>query len=185
MFCPRCGEERISEETSFCSKCGYLLTGTAELLDKGGALVPADDAVRAAWWSPRSHGIRMGLFMLLLTIVLAPIVGIISVFALNTEPWPVGVVIFLLGGGGLLRIVYALMFETKKAHLLPGEGWPKAGVVGAAAATTEPQLSGPGSKGELYPSSFIPPPSSRWLDTNDLEPTSVTDHTTKLLEKDS
>ena len=185
MFCPRCGEERISQETSFCSKCGYLLTGTAELLEAGGTpLVPTTDRMVGA--SPRLRGIKLGMFMLLLTIVLAPIVGIISVFALNTEPWPVGVVIFLLGGGGLLRIVYALMFESKeRTPLLPEEGWPKAGMVGAAAATDEQQLSGPGSKGELYPSSFIPPPSNRWLDTNDLEPTSVTDHTTKLLEKDS
>src|SRR6185436_9773529 len=37
MFCPNCGQERISEATSFCSRCGYLLTGTADLLKIGGA----------------------------------------------------------------------------------------------------------------------------------------------------
>jgi hypothetical protein len=120
----------------------------------------------------------MGLFILLLTIVLAPIVGIISVFALNTEPWPVGVVIFLLGGGGLLRIVYALMFQPK---------YGDAGALPPAVIDEQTTFGRAASQSALPPPSIIPPidRTGSWLDTNNLEPDSVTDHTTKLLEKDS
>ena len=51
--------------------------------------------------------------MFLLMFVVAPIVGMIVVFGMGKEPWPVGVVVMLLGLGGLLRIAYALMFESK------------------------------------------------------------------------
>src|SRR5687767_14883625 len=105
MFCPQCGQERISEATSFCSRCGYLLTGTADLLRTGGAPLQKPLEER----SPRSRGIRHGLFMFLLMFVVAPIVGLIATFGLGIEPWPVGVVVFLLGVGGILRMIYALM----------------------------------------------------------------------------
>jgi hypothetical protein len=38
---------------------------------------------------------------------------------------------------------------------------------------------------DLAASEYASPRAGRWLDTNDLEPLSVTDSTTKLLEKDS
>src|SRR5688500_1466685 len=110
MFCPRCGQERVSQETSFCSQCGFLLTGAAELLERGGEPLAA-----MAVDSPRARGVKLGLFMILSIFFLAPIIGIISRFALGMPiPWPMGIVIFLLGGGGLLRIVHSLMFESKQ-----------------------------------------------------------------------
>lgn len=177
MFCPECGQERTSQVTSFCSRCGFLLTGTAEMLRTGGApLLPPEDAI-----SPRRHGIRRGLFLFLLMFVVAPILGMISVFGLGlSEPWPMGIAIFLLGGGGMLRIAYALMFESKYPNALPAS---------AGVATELPTLE------RIMPNVALPPqrgmPASeytspgRWLDTNDLEPISVTDNTTKLLEKDA
>ena len=166
MFCPNCGQERVSEATSFCSRCGFLLTGTSELLATGGAKPALTTA-----GSPRSRGLKMGLFMILLTFVLAPIVGMITVFGFDMEPWPVGIVVFGLGFGGLLRIVYALLFESKYAA---AEGQP---VQAAFPARSAPA-------GELTPEPFAPPiRQDRWQ-TNDLAPPSVTDNTTKLLEKE-
>lgn len=181
MFCPQCGQERVSQATSFCSRCGYLLTGTAKLLENGGVPLVPFEGVAAD--SLRSRGVKLGLFMMLLTFVIAPILGMISVFLFGIPPWPMGVVIFLLGGGGLLRMAYAMMFESKNASLLD-EGRTRSGRAGESDNATS-ELSGQGPKGELYPAPFMPPArTGQWLDTNDLEPTSVTDHTTKLLEKD-
>ena len=174
MFCPRCGQERTSQETSFCSRCGFLLTGATELLLTGGAPLPPSVGSD----SPRSRGIKQGLFMFLLVFVVAPILGMISVFALDVEPWPMGIAIFLLGGGGLLRIAYALMFESKFAPALP-EGRHDREL---NSSTT---IVSPAALPPLAASEYISPQSGRWLDTNDLEPTSVTESTTKLLEKDS
>ncbi len=177
MFCPECGQERTSQTTSFCSRCGFLLTGTAELLRTGGAppLLPEDEI------SPRWRGIRLGLFMFLLMLVVAPILGMLSVFALGIVPFPMGIAIFLLGGGGLLRIAYALMFESKYPGALPAS---------TGVAEEQPTLV------RITPNAFLPPQrvasashyaspkTGRWLDTNDLEPVTVTESTTKLLEKD-
>ena len=176
MFCPPCGQERTSEATSFCSRCGYLLTGTAELLQTGGAPganTPADAV------SPRSRGIRQGVFMFLLMFVLAPIVGIISTFGLGIEPWPVGVVVAGLGFGGLLRIAYALMFESKYPSALPAGGVAEGQLPGRAGqAFLPPQQTYPASQ-------FTSPQTNRRLDTEPREPSSVTDSTTRLLEKDT
>ncbi len=38
MFCPRCSQEQVSEETKFCSRCGFSLSLVAEVLTNGGFL---------------------------------------------------------------------------------------------------------------------------------------------------
>ena len=39
MFCPKCSQEQVSDETRFCSRCGFTLSGVKALLadDGGGA----------------------------------------------------------------------------------------------------------------------------------------------------
>ena len=180
MYCPKCGQERGSEATSFCSRCGFLLTGAAELLHTGGVLPTAMPTDLEP--SPRTRGIRMGLFIFLLTFLVAPILGMISVFLFRMPPWPMGIAIFVLGGGGLLRMVYALMFESK---------YPP-GLTAGASLRIDPQptLNQAAAHGELPPQQELPvsqyatPRTGRWLDTNDLEPPSVTESTTRLLERD-
>lgn len=177
MYCPRCGQERVSQATSFCSRCGYQLTATAQLLLTDG--VPANSAMERTSGdeSPRWRGVKQGLFLILLTAVLVPLLGIVFRFGLGMPPWFLGVFIFLFAGGGLLRTAYALMFEPKYGNALPaGEERRPANL---AAAHANPELPA----GDA--SSYIPPVAPRvgsWLDTNDLEPRSVTERTTKLLE---
>jgi hypothetical protein len=177
MFCPQCGQERISEATSFCSRCGYLLTGTADLLRTGGA-VPQPP--KGETHSPRSRGIKQGLFMFLLMFVVAPIVGLIVTFGIGIEPWPVGVVVFLLGVGGILRMIYALMFESKypaalNERLDNRELDPSS--VNFNTSALPPQRDMPASE-------YASPRPAAWLQPETREPASVTDNTTKLLEKD-
>ena len=104
----------------------------------------------------------------MLMLVVVPVLGI-SLRMFGLFPWPIGIAVFALGGGGLLRIAYALMFEPKDA------------------ASTVRTLPAAASHHELPPSQFVPVDAElkpgRWLDTNDLTPDSVTDHTTQLLEK--
>lgn len=184
MFCPRCGQERVSQETSFCSQCGFLLTGAAELLERGGAPlapVPAD--------SPRARGVKFGIFMILLMLVVAPVMGMIAM-GLRIGPWPIGLAVFLLGGGGLLRIIHALMFESKQpgAPTLREQRWTRwetgRGGQYIKPAVADQQLP----RGEVYPLSTGHHRTStapgRWLDTSDLEPGSVTEQTTRQLSKE-
>ena len=179
MYCPRCGQERVSQATSFCSRCGYHLTATAQLLLTDG--VPANTALdrRSDGESPRWRGVKQGLFIMLLTAVLVPLLGIILRLGLGAPPFFIGVFIFLFGGGGLLRTAYALMFEPRYADVLPaGDGRLP---VNLAAPRANPELSA----GDA--ATYTPPAAPRvggWLDTNDLEPRSVTERTTQLLEDD-
>jgi hypothetical protein len=182
MFCPNCGQERVSEATKFCARCGYLLTGTEELLHRGGALesqLPAEPTPPSA----KARGVKMGIFMMLLAVVLVPILGILLTFGLGMRtPWPIGLVLFLLGGGGLLRTAYAVMFEEGAAAKL-GSG-ASANIYRGPA-----EIGGAAAVGALPPqransaADYTAGRTGVWRDTNDLEPTTVTDETTKLLEK--
>ncbi len=176
MFCPNCGQERISTETSFCSRCGFLLTGTAELIQTGG-ITPQVNTTAVKGTTPRKRGLKQGLFIFLLTFLVVPIVSIITI-AINAEPFAVAICTIILFIGGLLRMAYALMFESNDVAV---------GSVGSdinqlitrqrTAAALPPQHSVP-----VQP--YINPAAGNWRDTNDLQPASVTDGTTKLLEKE-
>ena len=177
MFCPKCGQERASEATSFCSRCGFLLTGTSELLHTGGVLpLPPPPGPG----SPRSRGIKQGLFILLLILPVVPIVGILSM-ALRIRPWAVGIALFTLLFGGLLRIAYSLMFESRYQPGLPAGPFLHV----AEQPTLERASTNVLPPQSTYPASgYAAPQIGRWLDTSDLEPRSVADSTTKLLERD-
>lgn len=171
MYCPQCGQERVSDATSFCSRCGYLLTGTADLMATGGAVPERSPGGPR---SPRSRGIRMGIFMFLLTFVFAPVVGLISV-AIGIEPWPVGIVVSLLGLGGILRIIYALMFESKDPFAWRATRDLSGSIAPAQTNALPPQRDIPAAE---YVS-----PGSAWREPEIRNPGSVTDTTTKLLQK--
>jgi len=172
MHCPKCGQQQISDETRFCSKCGFLLSGVAEVVANQG-LVPAQDTgLTGKADSPRRRGIKQGVFLFLLVFLLAPLTGFISM-ALNIEPTLVGIAVVLCVVGGLLRTIYALMFES-----------------GATGASLPAALPANQNRSELPPAQSIPASAytspGAWRDTNDLQhqPGSVTDSTTKLLQKD-
>ena len=174
MHCPQCGQQQLSNETRFCSRCGFPLSGIAEVVANQG-LVPAQNSgLTGKKDSPRRRGIKQGIFLFLLVFLLAPLAGMLTI-ALNIEPFIVGIAVVLCVIGGLLRTVYALMFESGAS----GDGMPN-------------MISGPESRSALPPIQSVPvsaytSPAGNWRDTNDLQhqqPGSVTDSTTKLLQKD-
>ena len=176
MFCPKCGQERHTETSSFCSRCGYLLTGTAELFRYGGVL-PNKPGKN----SPRSRGVKQGAFILLFGILLFPVLGLIFGVLFRQPPIAAGIVLFLSFAAGLLRIAYALMFEHSHPTLLPTGLEPQNHSLKITAqqdAALPPQQTFPADQ-------YAKPQTGRWLDTNDLEPGSVTEGTTRLLEDEA
>jgi hypothetical protein len=175
MFCPSCGQKSISTETKFCSRCGFLLTGAADLLETGGLLpkasVPADTSL-----SPRKKGLKQGLFIFLLTFLIVPIVAIFTM-AIDVDPYAVAISAIALFMGGLLRMVYALMFESAtpiSPEATPGRP-PNFLPQRPASAVLSPPQTDPAQ-------SYPPPRSGNWRDTNDLQPISITEGTTRLLQ---
>lgn len=181
MHCPRCGQQQVSQETRFCSRCGFLLTGIAKVIENDG-IVPQSGTFFAAG-SPRRKGVMQGVFFFLLTFLVVPITAIITVF-LNIEPFMPAISAILFFMGGLLRIVYALMFESGA----PGGKTLEGRVLGNTALFAEKQKAAELPPAQSLPvSTYAPPPGAgHWRDTNDLEPRpgSVTDGTTKLLQKE-
>ena len=126
----------------------------------------------------------MGIFMLLLLIVVAPIVGMLSVFVFRAAPWPMGVMIFLIGGGGILRIAYALMFESGVKKSLLREDMSSESTANARPIDISKPVNALPPEREIPASVYSQPNSGSRIETSDLEPASVTENTTKLLEKD-
>src|SRR6187549_1142230 len=111
MHCPVCGQQQVSEETRFCSRCGFLLTGVAEVVKSGGLVAAKSTGVTGSADSPRRRGIKKGVFWALLTVLVVPIMALLTLLFRIPPFLPVlGALIFAVGG--LLRVAYALLFES-------------------------------------------------------------------------
>src|SRR3990170_391858 len=102
MFCPTCGHERSTDETTYCSRCGFLLTGVTELMQAGGKLPSTQRAVPGNTISKKTRGIRKGIFIFLLSFLVVPLIAI-ATLAVDAEPYLVVISAILLAVGGLLR----------------------------------------------------------------------------------
>ncbi len=180
MFCPRCGQEQISNETRFCSRCGFLLTGVVELIaNNGNVALSAPNSVKGD--SQRRRGLKQGFFFFLLTFLVVPIITILSVW-INAKPFAVVIASIIFFIGGLLRMAYAMLFESNDATDKTIEQTVYQTTQNLLNRNQNPQaLSGQQS---IPVENYAPPKYGNWRDTEDLEPSNVIDSTTKLLQND-
>ena len=182
MFCPRCGQEQVNDETRFCSRCGFLMSGVSELIVNDGVIPEKHMRVKDAKNSPKKRGIKQGAMLFMSGVLIVPLLGIIIVGILNFEGYIVGIAALLTFLGGILRMLYALLLESGN----PNENTLEENVQ----ATSQKFLYKQKNKNALPPeqsipaSAYVPPTAGNWRDTSDLEPSSVTENTTKLLEQD-
>lgn len=179
IFCPRCGQEQVSPEVRFCSRCGFVMNGIADIILKGGL----PDGLNGGGGKPHSarrRGLKHGGGWFLLGVVMVPLLAVLhELFRFPDEFVGLAAVVFFIGG--IVRMVYALIFES---------GEPGAPTIEQSiAATTQTAIGKAKSQAALPESSEQPadayfPPRPEWRDTNDLQPRSVTDPTTKLLGKE-
>lgn len=188
MFCPVCNQEQVSEETRFCSRCGFLLTGISQVIAHGGVLPqhPVNNDPNAL--SPRQKGIKQGALLTLSSFLIVPLLIIITL-ALNAKPFVAVAAAIITFWGGLLRMLYAFLFESKYPPPPPlaamNESVLPETFQRILPSKKQAQILPPQQQGVPI-SSYVPPATGNWRDTNDLAapPPSVTDPTTKLLEKD-
>lgn len=180
MFCPKCGQERSSTDTSFCSRCGFLLTGTAELLTTGG-IIPRSTTPAQGALTRRSKGKRTGVFIALSTLLIVPLLSLFTVvFNIRTPILPV-LALILLVGGGILRFLYAVLFESN-VEPAPMAATPIELAKSVLGRDDRPSLP----QGTHIPADiYAPPATGRW-NTSELDgPGSVTEVTTRHLKSDS
>src|SRR4029453_6317519 len=73
MYCPNCGQQQVSGEMRFCSRCGLALTGLAEGLAGGRLPVQRADETQLPEPSPRRKHIRRASKLMFLGGVLLPV----------------------------------------------------------------------------------------------------------------
>ena len=173
MHCPQCGQEQISTEMRFCKACGFPLDGVRELLATGNLSPTLDKEDRKPRESPRRKGVRQGVMLLFICIVSVPLYGLIGkpVFALPP--------LFLIAG--LMRILYAVIFQESAPRKKKQDG-----PLPYVAPITTDQVGTERSGSALSPSHSMPVPvfSTRRMDNAEMvNPASVTEHTTKLLDE--
>jgi hypothetical protein len=151
------------------------LTIVGELLAHGGFLPQlAQIEQQSGTIYTRRNGVIFSLFWLIFWLLIMAVIfgGILNIDRLGELFSVVGIF------GGLLIFLFSVFF-LKKA--------PKAVVPGHYAQQQAPGLYAQQHQQALPPQpaqSYAHPRAGSWRDTNDLEPHSVTEGTTKLLEKD-
>ena len=180
MFCPQCGQQQVTGVIRFCSRCGFPLDGVIQLLSSGG-IIPAyrasDEPVQI---SPRKRGVKQGGLLLLSGILLVPILGMFASFSTSSFPQMLAILASLICFiGGPVRMLYAALFEEGAPS--PLRHYPQPVPMHVAPPQFAPPAQAPA----------LPPPAARaqggWRRPNTAElanPPSVTENTTRLLEKE-
>ncbi len=187
MFCPQCGQQQVSDEVRFCSRCGFQLGVVSGLLPTGGALPQSFSTAAADVWkpSPRRRGVQQGILMMFIGMVLTPVLAVIlepphgNLYLAQTLV-PLSAIIFFWGG--ILRMLYAGIFQegpvrrkkhqAEQTYVAPS---PLAAPGARGAASTLPPA-------ESIPArSFMPP--ARGGTSEIAPPPSVTESTTRLLDE--
>lgn len=172
MYCPQCGQQQASASLRFCSRCGFPVEGVLALIASGGNLGPYLGANQGR--SARARGVRQGAALFLLGILIVPILGVLYNIAgggFLELMLPLSAIICFVGG--LMRMLFAAVFE---------EGRPRIRVMPPGYA---PPLVG-------MPAQALPPASAnagavwrpRTATAELARPPSVTENTTRLLDKD-
>jgi hypothetical protein len=177
MHCPSCGQQQVSQETKFCSRCGMPLGTVAEVLAHGGYLPQLAELGKKKTFFSRRNGLAFTLiWFLFFLFIMAPFWGIMNVEELAA----LSAILAIFGG--LIMLISTFLFLKKDAPVMH----------------VDPTFLGPSSQRNMHgqpdfsalpphqsipASAYGPPRAGSWRDTNDLQP-SVTEGTTKLLEKD-
>lgn len=156
------------------------MDGTLHLLAHGGMLPQYQIPAGEKTVSPRRKGVKQGVLMMLLGMLLVPIFGVMSSFAPgrleNFFAFWAALTAIICFVGGPLRMLFAAIFE---------EGAPKYEI------PMQPTFNAPVIPAATRPSALPPPsvnPASQWQQRPQtaeiFQPPSVTDSTTRLLDKE-
>lgn len=170
MYCPNCGQQQISDEMRFCSRCGLALSGLVEWL--AGGRVPtrrAEEPQVPDPASPRRKGIRRAAKLMFFSGALFPIFLVISIAENDGGPMAVPFIVFFISA---VMMLYARIFSDKNAQVKYQA--PQTSALPSSAA-----------RGSLPPAQSIPIQARQHVRTNELaQPPSVTENTTRLLDNE-
>lgn len=185
MYCPKCSQPQVSDEMQFCSHCGLPLINMKEMILAGGKTKVSQAETSEDKRSPRRRGIRQGVMLMLLSLILIPAYILLAALfpaqdrliesSVSDTPFEkisqaILLTIFMLG---LARALYARFFQQ-----------------GVRLEEGEPEVArsdGSSSKYELPPAPSIPVSGfGAWRpNTGEIvQSPAVTEHTTKSLDSE-
>ena len=181
MHCPRCGQQQASEQTKFCSRCGFQLGLVGELLENGGFLPQLAELQKGKGTRlTRKNGVIFSILWLIFWMMMVP-----AFFAaLGTNRLPGALAAFGFFSSLMLLVAsLALLKRAPRSYEMAPQQIP---------FSPSPALFGTSSMSALPPQQSQPastyvPPESGWRapDTGDLVgPGSVIEGTTRLLQKE-
>ncbi|MFL6374593.1 MAG: hypothetical protein ACJ73D_08015 [Pyrinomonadaceae bacterium] len=174
MHCPSCGQQQISNETKFCSRCGMPLSLVAEVVANGGFLPQLAELETKKTFLNKKNGVIATIFFMITFMMLLP-----ALFGIADLETAAGVSAVLGVFGGMMMIIASLVFLPSSRKRMPMTQFvapsPQQGLGGQQHGhALPPQQSIPVS-------SYGPPQPGNWRDTNDLQP-AVTEGATRLLD---
>ncbi len=171
MYCPNCGQQQVSGEMRFCSRCGLALTGLAEWLAGGSLPVQRTDETQLSEPSPRRKHIRRASKLMFFSGVLIPVFVLLCAAIEEGAPLILPAGIFFIS---LVWMLYARLFMEETAPAI-------------SYATQQPAFGSVAARSALPPAVNNPMPNigRQQVRTNELaQPQSVTEHTTRLLDNE-
>ena len=166
MFCPQCGQQS-SDEIRFCPRCGLSLVPHAALLAAAHTTAAGLSAPPAPVLTKKRISSRRAAKLMFFSVVLAPLFLAISIGVDGGEPMLVPFVMFL---AGLAWLIYARLFIDD----VP----PQPSRKDLRARADRPAL---GAQQFVPASSFNQQPANT---AEIVQPPSVTEHSTRLLDRD-
>src|SRR5215467_8892486 len=106
MYCPNCGQQQVSDEMKFCSRCGLALSGLAEWL-AGGMPVRRADETRVSSPSRRRKAIRRAAKLGFFSAAAFPLFLLMSIGIDEPGPLFPPLIVFFVAG---IWMLYARLF---------------------------------------------------------------------------
>jgi hypothetical protein len=170
MFCPKCGQQS-SDEVRFCPRCGFQLTGLAAFMAANGHAPAEAPAPPPPLMTARRRGMRRGAKLMFICAVLMPALFVFAEEADAPGPLLLVTTAFL---AGLAWLVYSWLFGDNVRPVGKAAGRRDLGAAGDRPALGAPQYT---------PAPLFNQPRANTAEI--YQPPSVTENTTKLLDKDS
>ena len=181
MHCPQCGQQQVSEETKFCSRCGFQLGIVSELLRHGGFLPQLAELNKGkSGYFTRKNGLIFTALWFIFFVMMLP--AFFGIARANVLPG-ISAVFGLFTSIMLLIVSLAFLKRPASPALLTASEFRPVAQAGLYGGANTPAL--PAS--EATPAASYMPPEAGWRapDTGQLQrPGSVTEGTTRLLKKD-
>lgn len=169
MFCPQCGLQS-SDEIRFCPRCGLSLAPHAALLTGHAPAQSGPGMTQSLTRTAKRVGSRRAAKLMFFGAALFPLFLLLAGVSDHPGPLMVPAALFFVG---LMWLLYARLF---------GEDTPR-----AVHQTARKDLRAGAEKPALGAPQFVPAsPLNRRADTAEMAPPpSVTENTTRLLDKDA